>query len=78
MHLINDGCSHKLTIKYIAIRHHMYKRLERNGALEGIHSLPTQRFLLKWMQNTVKKYGNKVSRRKISKIFKFYGVYLML
>jgi len=27
MDLINDGSSHKLTIKYIDIRYHMYKEI---------------------------------------------------
>jgi hypothetical protein len=57
MHLINDGSSHKLTIKYIDILYiTCIKRLERNDALEGIHSLPMQKIFTKRMQNTVKKY----------------------
>jgi hypothetical protein len=34
----------------------MYKRLERNDVLEGIHSLPMQKIFTKRLQNTVKKY----------------------
>lgn len=56
MHLINDGTSHKLTIKYIDIRYHMYKGLERNDALEDIHSLPMQKIFTK--RDT--KYSKKV------------------
>ncbi|CAN5501517.1 hypothetical protein BH18THE1_BH18THE1_09250 [soil metagenome] len=79
MHLINDGCSHKLTIKYIDIINHMYKRLERNGSLEGIHSLPMQKIFTKMDAKYSKKVsGTTVYQRKIAIIFKFYGVFLML
>jgi hypothetical protein len=55
------------------------KRLERNDALEGIHSLSMQKIFTKRDAEYSKKVSaTTVSRRKISKIFKFYGVYIML
>jgi hypothetical protein len=56
MHLINDGTSHKLTIKYIDLDIICIKRLERNDALEDIHSLPMQKIFTK--RDT--KYSKKV------------------
>jgi hypothetical protein len=55
------------------------KRLERNDALESIHSLPMQKIFTKRDAEYSKKVSaTTVSRRKISKIFKFCGVYIML
>jgi hypothetical protein len=55
------------------------KGLERNDALEVINSLPMQKIFTKRDAEYSKKVSaTAVSRRKISKIFKFYGVYIML
>ena len=55
------------------------KRLERNDALEGINSLSMQKIFTKRdVEYSKKVSATTVSRRKISKILKFYGVYIML